>query len=183
MTHWRCRKPSPLSARTCGMRSPSSRRNRTCHRIRPKLNRQSRTPMTHLQHPLRLLLALPARLEEPESPVFSAQHWSIHQRPGGEIALPGPYSSVLAVSRPRGKLLMQMKHFTSDKRGRAVARQMGWPRRYMGWRGAIGGLLDPFAPFRTPRSYRTILRRQDSHREQATVECVEASVRRLTESN
>jgi hypothetical protein len=78
---------------------------------------------------------------------------------------------------------MQMKRFNSEVRGRSVAQQMGWPRQYMGWRGAVAGLLDPFAPFRKPRSYMEILRRENLRREQATVEAVEESVRKLTESN
>jgi hypothetical protein len=76
-----------------------------------------------------------------------------------------------------------MKPFDSDARGKAVARQMGWPRQYLGWRGAVVGLLDPFAPFRKPRSYMEILRRENLRRERATVEAVDASVEKLTGSN
>jgi hypothetical protein len=78
---------------------------------------------------------------------------------------------------------MQMKRSASEKRGKVVAQQMGWPRHYMGWRGAIAGLLDPFAPFHRQRSYLKILRRENLRRDQATIERVEASVRRLTESS
>lgn len=78
---------------------------------------------------------------------------------------------------------MQMKHFNPEVRGRAVARQMGWPRQYLGWRGAVAGLLDPFAPFRKPRPYTEILRRENLRRERATAETVEASVEKLTGSN
>ena len=68
---------------------------------------------------------------------------------------------------------MKMKRFTLDRRGKAVAQQIGWPRRHLGWRGAVAGLLDPFASFRKPRSYMGTLRRENLRREQATVERIE----------
>ena len=75
--------------------------------------------------------------------------------------------------------MKQTKPFSYEKREKFLAKQLGWPRHSRGFRGAFASLLNPFASYKRPRSYMTIVQQQNRSRNLAMLRRFEASAEKL----
>lgn len=75
--------------------------------------------------------------------------------------------------------MRQTKTFNHEMRAKFLVRELGWPRHSRGFRGAFAGLLNPFASYKRPRSYMTIVGQQNRSRDLAMLRRLEASAQKL----
>lgn len=68
-------------------------------------------------------------------------------------------------------------------RGKRVATQLGWQRRHQGFLGAMGGLLEPFAGFKLPKSSTHMVQHYALKSHLATMRRINETAARLSRVN
>jgi hypothetical protein len=69
------------------------------------------------------------------------------------------------------------------RRGKRIARHLGWQSDYQGFLGATSGLFDPFARFKLPKTSVTLARHRAMKGHLATERRVNETVARLSRTN
>jgi hypothetical protein len=74
------------------------------------------------------------------------------------------------------------KRYIVNHRGWYVAKALGWPSRCPGFGGAAGDLLDPFSPFKRPRSSMVLVHVHQRQGAWAVHRRVDQAAKQLTET-